>query len=170
MEPTLEQIKTDESVWPEGAEFYLPETEDTWPTYYKVCGKGIQYTCPSIMGWVHWEGDMPSSVIPRPTKTFVPEVGVECEYSLDGINWYVCKVMMFSLHSVFIKSHKENIYYCKEYSIELCRVIFRPIKSERELVVAEAFNILIRNVTAQPREWLGILYEEGMLKLKEPTK
>lgn len=70
------------------------------------------------------------------TKTeaddWMPEVGVECEYSINKNFWHICKVLCYGYHFVFMKSHKANKDGYKEYCIELPKVRFRHLKAEAE--------------------------------------
>ena len=128
MKPTQEQIKKDAIVWIEGATHYTHETEHTWPAYYKVCGNSIEWKRADVTdSWSVWMLDLPPNAIPRPTKpAFVPEVGEWCE-SLGGAElFYIGKDQderyFFSLKNGGVTSFD---------SLEG----FRPIKSERELLI-----------------------------------
>ena len=140
MKHTKQQLEQDESLWPDGATHY---EYNYWIFYKEINGKVYCLIDGVWKKSAHNSiSEIIGSALVRPTKyTWVPELGVECEYSVDGRNWYVCKVIVFSAHAAFIKSHKANIHNCKEYSIELNRVQFRPIKSERDLFVAKAFKV-----------------------------
>lgn len=86
MKPTLEQIKTDESVWPEGADFYIPESGITYAYFIKKIGSDLVYKLADFPdNWARHKSEIPLRAIPRPTKSFVPEVGVECEILCDYI-------------------------------------------------------------------------------------
>ncbi len=75
MDPTLEQIKTDESVWPDGATDYSlhPDVSNNWlnkklKAFYRD-GEWVPY-CSNGFFNEHLIG-----AIPRPTKDFVPKFG-----------------------------------------------------------------------------------------------
>ena len=161
MKPTLEQIKTDESVWPEGAEFYDKDIE----VFYKkikgrmelleVTGEWVKATCN--------KSDL-SGMIPRPTKAFVPEVGVECEgftTTLAG-NWKWCKVEP-------LKETSSGEYACITEG-RILRFIdqFRPIKSERELFIEQCIEITELD-GEKPEAVFGKLYDNGLC-FKESQK
>ena len=171
MNPTLEQIKTDESVWPEGADFYIPESGIKHAYFIKKIGSDLVYKLADFPdNWARHKSEIPLPAILRPTKAFVPEVGVECEYWLkrDGEDAvfkcqpkYVSDKMVVAL--CFIEGRTI------EQALEYHEAGFRPIKSEREKFV-EAVDCLIK-----PHHWTSIdiaraLYDSGKFKLVEPTK
>jgi len=107
----------------------------------------------------------------RPTKpAFVPEVGVECEYSLnrDPDRLFKCKPRYVSANFVvadcFINEEViEQAFYKDD-------VEFRPIKSERELFVEQLANLGKGYGSLYSEEFAGEVYDSGLFCLKEADK
>jgi len=138
MKPTLEQIKTDESVWPNNSTYWVDGVFKKW-----VDGKEYTWS-PELREWLRedmnwhigrYRKNGGYSIIPRPTKAFVPEVGVECEYWLkrDEDAVFKCEPKYVSEKMVvancFIKGRTI------EQALQYHEAGFRPIKSEREKLV-----------------------------------
>ena len=165
MKATLNQIKTDESVWPEGATHWVRGD------FHRYTGNKRKSGC--ILNGNHWEDWKLSleyfemtgaAIIPRPTKAFVPEVGKWCEH-MHALGYEKSFIIGRNKKGEYVfQNDKSDCYYTDT------KECFRPIKSERDLVIEEALVVLNKNPTAMPNELLGMLYEEGMLQLKEPTK
>lgn len=119
MKPTLEQIKTDESVWPEGAEYYTPKDNK------------FHDDPPRAHIW---------NYITRPAKAFVPEVGDHLEVTWgDKAVWHEC---------VILPSGKIAIlgYVNEVRKIDKLDCIeFRPIKSELDLFIAKSREVTNAN-------------------------
>jgi len=90
-------IETDESLWPEGAQFYIkqkPNNGAFTSFFARTCGGDDTAKCGVNLSGAgyhvyleYWE------VIPRQTAQW-PQVGVECEYNPCGLgNWEPCKVI-----------------------------------------------------------------------------
>ena len=109
MKPTLEQIKIDESVWPEGATHFIDPDFQKWVGGEEYCRK-------------HGAG----------------------EWTAEYVSWT-----------------KE------EYAERGYKIIPCPSKTEREMAIEQAHKELGGlGLTAH----LNILYDAGMLRLKDPTK
>jgi hypothetical protein len=152
MKPTLEQIKTDCSVWPKGASAC---TYNKLTDSYEFVITGLIDDDFCITGDV--------LIIPRPTKAFVPEVGEWCSYKILG-KWYKGFYVGKSIDGRVVM--EDDIFPpTKCDDIEE----FRPIKSDRELFVGavkdeyKSFQWTIVDVAEA-------LYDSGKFKLVEPTK
>ncbi len=123
MKATLNQIKTDESVWPKWAEFYDQDIEAFYRRGYgrvellEVTGEWVKSRCN--------ESDL-IGMIPRPTKAFVPEVG----------KWYEVKNTKVKCFYIGVES---TGFYALEFengNIErYASLNLQEIKSEREKLV-----------------------------------
>lgn len=170
MEPTLEQIKTDESVWPDWADYFKDNLFIKVPkgrpeAYVAVQGVGFKlYTSePKEIGSIIAHG------IPRPSKAFVPEVGVECEY------WLKCdgEDAVFKCQPKYV-SDKMVVAICFvegrtiEQALEYHEAGFRPIKSEREkFVELLGSKQLLSDISVN--DLAGALYDAGC-RFVEPAK
>ena len=166
MKPTLEQIKTDESVWPDGATHYMPESEYCCAVYYKKEGERLLFKIPEVND--SWEVDrlwLPADAIPRPTKAFVPEVGVECEY-YTGDEFLVGEVLKVDERGAFpiyaIMNTKTRILY---WTADI-----RHIKSEREKFIEAVCKLSEGYGGLYCEKFASELYDSGKFKLVEPTK
>ena len=92
MKPTLEQIKTDESVWPEGATHCINGKFTKWVGGKEYCWelRARDWTA-EYTNWSLEEYDERGyKIIPRPTKAeWVPKVGEWCLASGGDKVFYV---------------------------------------------------------------------------------
>jgi hypothetical protein len=134
MKPTLEQIKTDESVWPEGSEYYSPSDQE------------FHDDPPRSSPW---------SYIKRPTKTFVPEVGFhgECTYAGRTLE---CVVVLKNRVCVFDHGFEVITPITPDLDI-------RPIKSEREKFVENALKLDCEphEGMLSRSDFVGAMYDAG---------
>jgi len=186
MKPTLEQIKTDESVWPEGATHYTTSNDAMWPwlnennnSFFRG-DEWIEY--PSLIEIK----DHLIDAIPRPTKAFVPEVGGDSLLPEVGS---IVGIYLASLGDILIphvvKGYK--VWRSINNDSDHHRVFIllgpsddkrsgnnerllndiRPIKSERDKFIEAAKSVW--NGTYVSESILGELYDAGC-RFKEPTK
>ena len=150
MKPTLEQIKTDESVWPEGATHYI---NNVYGFYY---GESDSFNLPN-------HALKRNTTIKRPTKAFVPEVGEWCEYKISG-KWYKGFYVGKSIEGRVVM--EDNVF-----SPTKCDDIeeFRPIKSEREKFI-DAYKEIEEEAASKQGRLVDALYDSGKFKLVEPSK
>ncbi len=122
MKPILEQIKTDESVWPDDATYY----HKGYSLFYLV-RKGILSAINSEDSFhpskflTYCDVDK-SNLIPRPTKAFVPEVGAECEVSAKefGLENVRCDIRYLGDIAVFFTNGEE--FACKIEQAEFSQI------------------------------------------------
>ena len=166
-------IETDESLWPEGAHWYIKRREnndghapffaatlDSHPDHKD--GKDISGKY-YIVYDIYWE------VIPRP-KAQWPQVGVECEYNYYDTNWQKCKIL--SKHDGFYWAICDK----KPFTIETGDCFkFRPISTLRDDAIATIataiYNSCSTSYTAAEKaanDALNILMAK--YELKEKTK
>jgi hypothetical protein len=163
MKPTLEQIKTDESVWPDGATHYIGGCFTKWID-------DIEHSWINNKG--KWVVDNPSwplekyekdehEMIKRPTKAFVPEVGFhgECTYAGRTLE---CVVVLKNRVCIF--DHGFELIAGITHDLDI-----RTIKSERELFVDAAVDCHSSAGHSELR-MLNAMYDSGKFKLVEPTK
>jgi len=103
----------------------------------------------------------------RPTKpAFVPEVGVECEYSvLKGVYSLgevlkVTKPDSFNVYAI-MDSKTNQLHWATD---------IRPIKSERELFVEQLAKLGKGYGSLYSEEFAGEVYDSGLFCLKETDK
>jgi len=92
----------------------------------------------------------------RPTKAFVPEVGVECEF-MDSGKWSKCKIdyICEQYIVVFMPEYGNYEALVKDFNHQ-----FRPIKSKRELFV-EAVEGVNKAHQWTTKELAEALYDAG---------
>ena len=166
MKPTKEQIKTDESVWPDGASHYIDDTFVKWI-------KNDEYLFDSDTEEWEREGlevsdtleyytnDHRYNVIPRPARAeWVPKVGEWCEVFFAGNEW--AKRFYIGLNS-----HGHRIFENEMGEIHnLTSMDVRPIKTEREVFVDKALHVEAEMQDGyQPSELIEALYDAFVLPL-----
>jgi len=134
-------IETDESLWPEGAQFYGPETKYHNACFYKQDEDGHWWICfgTTVSAWSLTGPNVPSKrddLIPRPIANQHdqgapvqpwPKVGVECEYDSTGLgHWRPCKVI--GRHECFVWLTTSN----GPFTAPSGKIVFRPIRTLRD--------------------------------------
>ena len=165
MNPTLEQIKTDESVWPQGATHWISGN------FHKYAGNKSEQG--QILNANYWEDYKPAleyfemtgaTIIPRPAKAFVPEVGDNLESTWGKKSyWYECVILPNGKIALL-----DWINEVRNIS-ELPDIEFRPIKSECELFIEAAIDCH-SSVGHSEERMLKAMYDSGKFKLVEPVK
>lgn len=160
-------IETDESLWPEGAQWYGPETKYHNACFYKQDEDGHWWICfgKTVSAWSLTGPNVPSKrddLIPRPSATW-PQVGVECEYSLyDGDTWKACKIIGTYEDFIWVKDHS-GVWTSFSKKIR-----FRPIRTPRDElidVVTKAARVSNDTMFSDAVDAILAKYE-----LKEKTK
>ena len=139
MKPTQEQIKTDESVWPEGATHYTTSNDAMWPwlnennnSFFRG-DEWIEY--PSLIEIK----DHLIDAIPRPTKAFVPEVECKTIYWVAEVDNYGTPWNFDGPHDSYDDAESSIPLLLeigsKNRNLIVTSMKFRPIKSERELLI-----------------------------------
>ncbi len=162
MKPTLEQIKTDEGVWPDGATHCINGEFTKWVGGKEYCWElGVCEWSVEGTSWSleKYEKTVDSVIIPRPTKTeWVPKVGEWCLSSGDAKVFYVGLDYKGKHVFTFEKGGFKRYETLKG---------FKVLKTKRKLTIEQAHKELEGlGLTAH----LNILYDAGMLKLKESEK
>jgi len=157
---TKQQLEQDESLWPDGATHYAPETSERYAVFFKVDGDDLLLKrVGKNESWGLCVTRLPSDAIPRPAKpAWVPEVGVECEVyneSFEFAEWEKCTPLFIGNLKVVYESESCHERVC---AIELLK--FRPIKSERDLFL-EKYDDVLRNNATKPRLSGHALYDAG---------
>jgi hypothetical protein len=89
-------IETDETLWPDGAQWYIKPKENNKPNkpFFAIdciatseTREGTKITGEQYEVWTEFWED-----IPRPPSPW-PQVGVECEFSPGPGSWLPCKVI-----------------------------------------------------------------------------
>lgn len=162
MKPTLEQIKTDASVWPDGASHFIDNYFSKWVDGAEFAWVGIS------SGWrleddswplEEYEKSGDFNIIPRPTKAeWVPKVGEWCLSSGGAKVFYV--------GSDYDDKH---IFMLEQRGLTRYETLdgFKALKTERELFVESARAVW--NGTYVSESILGELYDAGC-RFMEPTK
>ena len=123
-------IETDESLWPEGAQWYGPETKYHNACFYKQDEDGHWWICfgTTVSAWSLTGPNVPrkmGDLIPRPTAPW-PQVGVECEFSPGPGSWLPCKVIGKYEGFVWLIGANGPVAYC------MTDIKFRPICTLRD--------------------------------------
>ncbi len=157
MKPTLEQIKTDESVWPDGATHY------TQGEFQKWVG-GYEYSWSTKTR--EWVAESPSwdlekyekngyKTIHRPTKAFVPEVGEECEFNHPTFGWTGCTIIGPFRSAIVCAPNGGGFYQGLPSD-------YRKIKTEREEFMERVVYETLNMCSEQLRERIANeLYDAG---------
>jgi len=140
-------IETDESLWPEGAQWYGPE--DSHMEWKEGFYKHENYIWYFKTSWSAWQKTTQSplgirKLIPRPTAPW-PQVGVECEFSITGGKWTPCKIVGRDGYWFWL-----DVGDCR-YSLHYPTVAFRPNSTLRD----EVFGLVTKVIYDNSIEGLG---------------
>ena len=152
MKPTKEQIKTDESVWPEGATHCIDGEFTKW-----VDGEEYRWEL-GVREWIAERASWPQEkyaqrkceILPRPTKAeWVPKVGEWC-LSSGGAKVFYVGLDYYGKH-VFMFEQGGLMRY------ETLKV-FKVLKTEREQFIDAAKSVWNGTYVSEPI--LGELYDK----------
>jgi hypothetical protein len=124
-------IETDESLWPEGAQWYAKKDSYHLSGFYKQHKHQWWFMRMRLAPDGEWivSSDQTKNrkkMIPRPKAPW-PQVGDECEYSLyDGDTWKACKIIGIHEDFIWFKGSHEA------FTAHRGNIKFRPIRTLRD--------------------------------------
>lgn len=150
MKYTLEQLKSDESIWPEGAEVLLDGHIFTkW-----CCGeewrieRGDANWSKSSLPWTldRYKLEGRHEVLERPSNVWnggcIPPVGVPFEFSYDGgDNWWE-RVVVFNDGITCLMAHSKYSVNRWHYKCNDPYILCRPLKTEQGKIQDDLQDLL----------------------------
>lgn len=169
---TKQQLEQDDSLWPEGATHYAPETSKRFAAFFKVGGPELLF---KLAGkdepWAVCNSHLPVDAICRPTKSaWVPEVESKTIYWVAEVDQYGTPWNFDGPHETY-EAAENSIPLLKGLSKKDAKLIvttmqFEPVKSERDLFV-EAVTGEYKAHVWTIKEIAEALYDSGKFKLVE---
>ena len=161
MKPTLGRIKTDESVWPDGATHYIERDFQKWVGGEEFFWKhGAREWLAVNKSWSPEEyAQRGYKIIHRPTKAeWLPKVGEWCEASGGAKVFYVG-----------LDYNGKHVFAFGQEGLARYKTLegLKASKTERELFVAAARSVWNGTYVSEPI--LGELYDAGC-RFMESTK